>query len=876
MRVSGLFRSIASLLLRLRQITGRKAGSGSSRKTSRTRCRSHFGHQLGSAMPKSEAGQPTSPQDVPRSQGTEKGVKPSVEGAPGTGPNQALAGQCEEYHELPERPFENQEEIPGPGTVGESSVDGQRTNRNSEPLHDERPDKAQEEEGDIKAVASDDQDAEQAEESVAVAHPGKRELTALTSDEEDGGRRADTNASSERIETGNLPAVKVLGDREGPETEDGYAKPCPRCGVSCTPDEIEEVFGYRIMRWRAASGAAGAVRRQQSYCRRCRAEHAAEIRRRTEPDDGFNDQCPGDTGSDRAESDVRLGDHAGAYPTDESVGVGDPNGDEDHLIPGPSPAQIGSAAAVGQPDDFRGRTPGETGVSGVVADAISDDFDISGNATGAAAGSNVGEGEGADVAGTAIPSVPKVKSRTKGPGRPPPVYRPPAGGPPPRHSSPPRNHANDQGEPSPFSQPGRVAVRILFQRGGYCAVSVLASRPLGLPEQVTVSSGTGEVELLELQEDWYEAEVAGDLADLLRTGFVWTDHETGQEWVLSGREVFVLASGTEHRGFVSCPRLVLGRDHVVLCTAAQLAAVEGELRGAGCSGWTQVGEDDGIPAGWKVLRAIRPQRPMPLSDDNHILNVLRPLPDIEIAFEGGVRFTRNQWLLGYPPEIRIYGDPAHAGEVLIDGEEAVRYVQGGYRCPGWDTEGDHQVWCGNTSKSYSLIRGRSNWKFWPAHSFSLPGTNREGEKLALCGPVVWSSTIESQPDQQRAIQVPPSNPVLLGARPGEVYFAYRRPDVRGALCLGSPPFNPVWALPDQPLRGDKRRDRILLVGEPLAAHNDADAKQRAGSGGDVERWYQMILNAGRKGLAVEPESLVTDRLWRSYRQLARRLRKRSR
>ena len=122
----------------------------------------------------------------------------------------------------------------------------------------------------------------------------------------------------------------------------------------------------------------------------------------------------------------------------------------------------------------------------------------------------------------------------------------------------------------------------------------------------------------------------------------------------------------------------------------------------------------------------------------------------------------------------------------------------------------------------------------------------------------------------------PSNPVLLGARPGEVYFAYRRSDVRGAPCFGSPPFNPVWALPPQPLQGDKRRDRILLIGEPLAAHNDAGGQHRARSGGDVERWYRIILNASRKGLAVEPGSLATGQLWRSYKQLARRLRKLSR
>ena len=469
-------------------------------------------------------------------------------------------------------------------------------------------------------------------------------------------------------------------------------------------------------------------------------------------------------------------------------------------------------------------------------------------------------------------------TKKRGLERPAPEYRAPAGGPPsPRRPSPPRNHADDKGERSTVVQSAPVEVRILFQRGGYCTVSLLASRPSGLPERLTVSSAAGEVDLLELQEDWYEAEVAGGLADLLRNGLRWTDRETGQEWVLSRREVFVLAPGTEHRGFVSCPRLVVGREHLVLCVAAQLATIEAELREAGCSGWTQLGEDDGAPDGWIVLRAVRPQRPVPPGNDNHILNVLRPLPDIEIALEGGIRLAHNQWLLGYPPKIHIYGDPAHTGKVLIDGEEAARSEQGDYKTPGWDTEGDHWIWCGNTSKSYSLARGQSSWERWPAYSFSLPGTKGKGEKLALCGPVAWFGTTESQLDHGRTIQVPQSNPVLLGSRPGEVYFAHQRPDVRGALCLGSPPFNPVWALPAQPLHGDKRRDRILLVGELLAPTTMPRGSSEWGaSGGDVERWYQMILNAGRKGLAVEPESWATDQLWRSYKQLARRLRRLSR
>ena len=415
------------------------------------------------------------------------------------------------------------------------------------------------------------------------------------------------------------------------DTFAGDMRPCPRCGVTCRPDEIKRIFGYRRMRWTTTGGESTAVRRQ-SYCRKCRSERSVESRERIH----LNEQ------------------------SDEQ------NLDEHSFDP--------------MPDD---RQPADGGVE----QHASPELD--------------GARDRDDTHGAS--RITTAATKTHGLERPAPEYRAPAGGPPsPRQPSPLRNHSDNQGKPSPHIQPALVEVRILFQRGGYCAVSLLASRPSGLPERLTVSSGAGEVELSELQEDWYEADVAGDLADLLRNGFRWTDRETGQEWVLSRREVFVLAPGTEHRGFVSCPRLVVGREHLVLCADAPIAAVEGELREAGCSEWTQLGEDDGVPAGWKVLRTVRPQRSVPPSTDNHILNVLRPLPDIEISLEGGIRLAHNQWLLGYPPEIHIYGDPAHTGEVLIDDEEAVRSASGGYEVPGWDSEGDHRIWCGNTSKSYSL------------------------------------------------------------------------------------------------------------------------------------------------------------------------------
>ena len=471
----------------------------------------------------------------------------------------------------------------------------------------------------------------------------------------------------------------------------------------------------------------------------------------------------------------------------------------------------------------------------------------------------------------AVPSTSTPESE----GRHPPQYRAPTGPPPPgKKRSQSRTHGRKrQRTTNPGPAAIEVRVRILFQHGGYCIVSLLPKRLPGLPEELIASSQAGDVELQALQEEWYQDVAPDNLANLLRMGFVWRDPDTGQEWMLSGREVFVLAHGTTHRGFLSCPRLALGRDHVVLCTVGRLSAVGDALRAAGCADWTQLGEDDGAPPGWLVLRKIRPQRPVPLSSEADILNVLRPVPEIEIALEGGIRLAYNSWLLGYPPAIRIYGAPERAVAVLIDGKKATGSEQDGYTVPDWDVEGDHQVSCSITTKSYSLVHCKTIWTYWPAYSFSLRNSGGEDREFQFCGPLVRPVAINAQLAQlaQRQVtQVPPTNPVLLGACPGEVFFAHRRMEVRGAQCLGLPPFDPLWALPAQPLQCDKRTNRILLVGEPIAESNGA-SRQPLKNHPDLERWCRLVLDASRKGLAVEPASPATHRLWRDYKLRARSL-----
>lgn len=447
-------------------------------------------------------------------------------------------------------------------------------------------------------------------------------------------------------------------------------------------------------------------------------------------------------------------------------------------------------------------------------------------------------------------------------------YRAPAGGPQPRPV--PRARLPHAEKSPPRDRAAPIHVRVIFQRGGYCTVSVLPRRLPGLPERLMVSSTEGEVALVALQDDWYQDVVPDNFADLLRKGLVWKDSGTGQEWRLSGREVFVLAPGTTHRGFVSCPGLTLGRNHAVLCTTAQLGPVKDALRAAGCVNWSQLEKDDGAPSGWHLLREVVPQRPVPPSGEDDILNILRPRPEIEVALEGGIRLGWNNWLLGYPPAIHIYGDPEHTQAVLIDGQAAAVCDPDGYRAPGWDIEGDHHVWCSGTNKRYSLARSEADWSYWPAFSFAISSPRGVDHRFEFCGPLVRPVALGGPSNQRTMVQVPATNPILLGASSGEVFVARPRLDLRRPQCFGLPAFDPVWALPPQPLHCDKRANKILLLQEPTAGGSRANQAHTAGRR-DLERWCQLILDANRKGLAVEPATSATADLWREYKQLARSL-----
>lgn len=460
---------------------------------------------------------------------------------------------------------------------------------------------------------------------------------------------------------------------------------------------------------------------------------------------------------------------------------------------------------------------------------------------------------------------------------------PPQSTPNPRSSRPPRRYqarprapselpTSDGGEPIPASREPRalpIDVRLLFRRGGACVVSLLAQRSEDLPSSVSVTGGGGVVELSALQDEWYEDVILENLGAVLRDGTEWVarTEERHVRWVLSGRDVYVLRASSFLGGFVSAPKLTLGAEQVVLCLHSCAPQVLAVLAEAGATGTLAEGTS-GVPEGWVVLRGVAPTRAVPPVEGDDILNVLRPRADFEIEFRGGLRLGRGRWLWRHPPVVIIRGEPPASAQVTIDRKSAMPDADGVYRCDGWDAPGTHEVWCGDRSRSYTLDRPAEDWEAWCAHG-PLPAPASSGRLVdlgAICGALV---SPPPAPQGYHTVSVPSTNPLLLGARPTDVWHCGTRTDILTGRIVASVPFEPVWALPADLMRCNRERHAIRLVGRPVPPAPEVFQYR----GAVTPRWASLILDACRRRLRVSPGANAD--LWLAYKLSARSIRRRA-
>jgi hypothetical protein len=431
-----------------------------------------------------------------------------------------------------------------------------------------------------------------------------------------------------------------------------------------------------------------------------------------------------------------------------------------------------------------------------------------------------------------------------------------------------------------------IEIRLVFERAGFCRVSLLPRRAAGMPLELAVTGSGDPPELLALQDEWYQDVVLPNLERMLREGVEWAGAlSVGQQarWSLSGREIYVLARHSELYGFVSAPRLILGEEHVVLCVADRLSEVHAAIALTGSPEPTLLNSDSGIPAGWAGLRGVLPRMPIAPSPAGDILDALRPLAEVEIALEGGIRIARQTWLSGFPPSVRLRGDTSTIGAVTIDGHDATLSADGSCAVPGWDSPGEHSVWCTSASRTYAIRGGAEDWESWDAYTWSLGEVGVAGTQShpAICGVLVRPP--RAARSGGRAIVVPVSNPVLIGAGPGEIEICTPRSDVRAGLCMGFPWFEPIWAIPADALHCDKRTARVLLIGspqpvaegeqQPSARPGERRARFHRGRTRGGHAWCEAIITAGGRGLRTEPLRAEVADLWKAYKRSAKALRR---
>jgi hypothetical protein len=409
----------------------------------------------------------------------------------------------------------------------------------------------------------------------------------------------------------------------------------------------------------------------------------------------------------------------------------------------------------------------------------------------------------------------------------------------------------------PRGQSLEVNVQAVFDRHGFCQVRLLGQRPPDSAQDVEVRSGRETFVLSAYGDAWYEIDAGENLAVLLGKGFQLSARGSigaQPSWRLSGRDVYVLAGRHGLAGSVSTTWLRMGRgDQVVLCKAGRVQEVMAVLEQAGCGQMEARGEDFGAPAGWVFFRRVEPLRTLPHASGNDILDVLRPLPEVEIELDNGLWLYDSVWLAGFPPKISVSGDiPSHT-EVRIDNHPAAHQENGSFTAPNWDQDGDHIVWCGGTQAKYSISSPSPDWEPWQPYDYA--------------GGTVCGATAKPRKADQLAT-VPITNRMLLGAKPGEVFQCGMR---AGMEWTGFVPFEVVWAIPDDALHSDRNNHRVLLFAAvPPDLHTGAGKFHRREKLA-VWRWCQAILDCRRKGLPISPVQSEAEQLWRNYARLARKM-----
>jgi len=436
-------------------------------------------------------------------------------------------------------------------------------------------------------------------------------------------------------------------------------------------------------------------------------------------------------------------------------------------------------------------------------------------------------------------------------------------------------HVEQTSDPTPRTNASLpIRLQLVFGGGGIVKkLALIPHRCEGMPSSLEVTTIAGDrLQFSELTSDSYEPVSVSEVPNTLSEGVVLQARGDMQEWrwELSRREIYVLAAGDAFglSGFVTRrkdQRLWLNTRHVVLAKESLCDQVIDALNEAGCAPLEVCDSTTlGVPTGWILIRNVTPTRAVPMCDEHNILNVLCPGHETEPQFIGGIRLERSAWLVGFPPRIRFAGELGTGFQVLIDDQPATLTSDGAFESPGWDNKGEHRLWFGDRAQTYVLRTMKEEWDAWPAHDCGV-GT-------AICG----ASTYRIDNARWRQCCIPATNPLLIGARPGEIFHCRVPNDAETEWVLTSVPFTPVWALPSGriPKKSCPAVIQLIEFIEPLNQIEQSLHKLKVTSA--LRKWVFVVRNARRNRFVLAIKGEEAYALWRRYGDMAKKLRKQMR
>lgn len=435
----------------------------------------------------------------------------------------------------------------------------------------------------------------------------------------------------------------------------------------------------------------------------------------------------------------------------------------------------------------------------------------------------------------------------------------------------------------------RIEVRVEALRGGRRFGYELYPRaPAGFPDG-EYSNGVARVSLERVPGTaWFSPLPAPIVEGTLGTGI---GLRNGRHILrLAEARVIPLEKNDELGGWVSCPRIVPGGEHMVLCHDSLAGRVEERLRLVAQPGWAPAPGTAGLPASWVCFRGVRVASSA-ATEEGGELDCLTPRWHAGISFSGGLKIAKDTWLSGAEPVVTVTMSEEQQTPVLLDGE-TVGSPSGGslvLNLANMDLgAGDHEIAAGGRRRWFSLVRSgygeratvaasrlgyilhREKGAFLPSSpgAGEVPEAGDEpGGSVCVVGATI-SGAPDCMPDAIReALRLPRGYKryAVLGSRPGEVmehepcagtaYWILKEAGQLGGHFELPVAFEPQWIA----AVGTNRREYLWPVGQPRPPG------ERVASG-DVTSWawwarkrYRNLKGAGKRAA------------WDEYREVARRM-----